>query len=124
MAGADGKPMWVPEADLDRLRSHAPPRSTRLLPPSDPWLQARDRDLVVPEEARRKTIWGAIGNPGVVLSDGEVVGTWRAKTQRKNLAVTVVPFDRPTVRTRKELVDEADRLALARGLNEAQLGFA
>jgi hypothetical protein len=115
---------WVPEAALDRLRSAGLPRMTRLLAPGDPWLQARDRELVLPDKDRRKAVWPAIGNPGVLLVDGEVVGTWRAKTQRKRLVVTVQPMASVSVRTRAEIEDEAGLMAASRGLEsfEVDLG--
>jgi len=115
---------WLPEAALERLRAAALPRLTRLLAPGDPWLQARDRDLVLPDKDRHKAVWGAIGNPGVVLVDGEVVGTWRAKTQRKRLVVTVQPLEPVSGRTRAEIDEEAGLVAASRGLDafEVDLG--
>jgi hypothetical protein len=115
---------WVPEAALEKLRSAGLPRMTRLLAPGDPWLQARDRELVLPDKDRRKSVWGAIGNPGVVLVDGDVVGTWRAKTQRQRLVVTVQPMESVSRRTRAEIEDEAGLMAASRGLDsfEVDLG--
>lgn len=86
----DGRSAWLPQDAVDALRAAAPPRLVRLLPPSDPYLSARD--LLVPDRARQKVIWRPIGSPGVLLVDGEVAGTWRAKLVRSALEVTVTPF--------------------------------
>ncbi len=123
VTGPEGNGGWVPEAALPRLREAEPPRLVRLLPPSDPWLQARDRELMVPDEARRKLIWGAIGNPGVLLVDGEAAGIWRAKVQRKRLVVTIDGFRSGPARLRVEIEHEAGLLASSRGQDDAAVEF-
>ena len=60
-----------------------PPAGTVLLGSHDLFLQARDRDTIVPDRARAKELWRTIGRPGAVLSDGDVVGTWRARKAGK-----------------------------------------
>jgi hypothetical protein len=121
VSSSDGSGGWLPESALDRLRTAERPRLTRLLPPADPWLQARDRELLAPDPARRKAIWGAIGNPGVVLVNGEVIGTWRAKTQRRQLVVTVDGFAAVPGRTRSQIEAEADLVARSRALDSSTL---
>lgn len=116
-----GGPAWVGADALERLREAGPLRSTRLLAPSDPWLQARDRELLVPDEARRKAIWGAIGGPGVVLVDGEVAGTWRSKVVRKRLMVTVEEFADLAPTVRREVEAESDLLAAARDVGGSEV---
>lgn len=118
---------WLTPAALDRARDAEPPRATRLLPPSDPWLQARDREVVVPDAERRKVVWRAIGNPGAVLVDGEVVGVWRATSPRAGrFAVTVEAFGSPTPRLRGEIEAEARLVAAARGADPetVEVGYA
>jgi winged helix DNA-binding protein len=115
---------WVPDGALARLSQAGPPRLTRLLPPSDPWLQARDRELVIPDPGRRKAVWGVIGNPGVVLVDGEVVGTWRARTQRARLVLTVDAFVRVSRTVRAEIEAEATLLATSRAVPASEVVFA
>lgn len=54
------------------------PKTTRLLPPGDPYLLARDREIVMPDKQNRSQLWPQ-GNvpPGGLLVDGELAGTWR-----------------------------------------------
>lgn len=113
---------WVAEEDLDDLRAAAPLRLTRLLPPGDPWLQARDRDLIVPVGGRQREVWRVLGNPGVVLVDGEVAGLWRAKAG-KRLAVSITPFEGLSRRVTAEVEAEAQLVAAGRGAKDADVTF-
>jgi hypothetical protein len=74
----DGRRAWLPEDSVPELRSAARhlagrrpaagPAPVRLLPPSDPFLQTRDRALLVPDAARRAAVWRALSSPGACLS--------------------------------------------------------
>jgi hypothetical protein len=68
-------------ADLPALLEAPAPSGVRLLPPYDPWLQQRERALLVADAGRRRLLWRASGNPGVVVADGEIVATWRPARQ-------------------------------------------
>lgn len=118
----DGKTAWLPEDCVDALRNPPPPPDLRLLPAGDPFLQARDRQLLVPDQDRHSQVWKVLGNPGVLLVDGDITGVWRAKLAgRKALEVTVTAFEplsKPMVAT---LTDEANRLAAIRGVPEARV---
>lgn len=121
----DGRRTWLPEEDLDALRTAPDPDYVRLLPPLDPYLQARDRDLTVPDTARQKEIWRVLGNPGAVLANGEVVAVWRARTAgRKGLDVGVRAFDRLPAGVGKAIEAEAVRLAGLRGLTDVRVSTA
>jgi hypothetical protein len=112
----DGRAGWLPAGALGALRGAPSPRFVRLLPPSDPYLQARDRTLIVPERSRHKELWAVLGSPGAVLVDGEVAGVWRAKRAgRDRLELTVRPFRPLTGGERAELDDEAERVGAVRG---------
>jgi hypothetical protein len=89
----------------------------RLLPAGDPFLQPRDRDLLVPDKDRQSEVWKVLGNPGVVLTDGEITGTWRAKLSKKRLDVNVTLFEP----ARHPLTAEAERIATARGVTDVRL---
>ena len=61
----------------------------RLLGPYDLLVQGKDRDLLVPEAAHRKQLWPALGRPGPLLADGEIVGCWRPRAKGKKLDLEV-----------------------------------
>ena len=73
----EGRAGMVAEDDVAALRAARRRDVVRLLPPSDPYLQGRDRELLVPDPAHRKQIWTSLGAPGVVVSGVDVVGVWR-----------------------------------------------
>lgn len=121
----DGRRAWLPEERVDALRA-APPAGdvVRLLPPSDPFLQARDRDLLVPERARQKAVWRILGNPGAVLAGGEVAGVWRARAAGKGrLELTVQPFEGVPAARRGAIEVEAERVAGARGATDVGVRY-
>ncbi len=118
----EGRQTWFAAADVAALENPPEPDVVRLLPPSDPLLQARDRRTLVPDEGHHKQVWRVLGNPGVLLASGEIVATWRAKTAgRKRLDVTIEPLMplRPADRVAAE--DEAARVAAARGFLDVRV---
>lgn len=108
-ADVEGQRRWVlpggPPGD--------PVRGTRLLAPFDPFLQTRDRELLVPDAARRKELWPTLGRPGAVLVDGEPAGVWRPRAAGGRLAVLLTPWR--DVRL-ADVEDQAEQLAVTRGL--------
>ena len=120
----DGRRAWLPTAAVDALRSAERPSGVRFVPPMDPLLQARDRDVLVPDRTRQKEVWRILGNPGAVLVDGEIAGVWRAKVAgRKRIDLTVTTFDPLDATRRKHLDEEAAEVARARGVPEASVAY-
>lgn len=121
----DGRPAYLPAEDLPALENPPEPDVVRLLPPWDPFLQARDRTLLVPDKARQKEVWKILGNPGALLADGELAGTWRAKgSGRKRLEFTLTPFWPLPAPVKKAAEAEAERVAAARGFADLRVGWA
>jgi hypothetical protein len=87
----------------------------RLVGPYDPYLQLRDRDLLVADEARRKDLWRVLGRPGAVVADGEIVGTWRPRASGRRLTVRLKPWGPLAARDRALVREQAERLADHRG---------
>ena len=112
----EGQRRWLLADDVDLLGS--PPETTRLLGPYDLYLQGKDRPLLVHDQARAKALWPVIGRPGAVLVDGEVVGTWRPRTAGRRLRLEVVLWSARRT-SRKDVADQAERLAAHRGVDLA-----
>ena len=115
----DGARHHLLEADAPALSDPPAVRAVRLLGPFDLHLQARDRQLLVPESAARKDLWRALGRPGAVLAGAELVGSWRPRTAGKKLRVAFTLWDGsdPTA----AMVKQAERLAAWRGKEFAGL---
>ena len=107
---AEAKRRWMLAEDLDALDAlpDAQTAPTLLLGPHDPYLDPRDRELLLPDKRLRRLVWKPVGNPGVVLCGGRVAGIWKSKTQRGRLQLTVTLWQPPapglenTIRQRAE----------------------
>jgi hypothetical protein len=110
----DGRARWLLTDDLDRLSSPPAAAGVRLLPPRDPLLALRDRASLVPAELHR-VVWRSSGAPGVVLLDGRLVATWRARTTGTRLAVGVDPFTSLPATARGQVEAEVAAIASLRG---------
>jgi len=99
-----GRRLFLHPDDLSAARSASRPRGVWLLPPNDPVLELGDRELLVPAAADRKRVWRATANPGVLLVDGAVGGTWR----RRGGTVTVTPFGSLSATHRRQLSADTD----------------
>jgi hypothetical protein len=97
----------------DELLVRAPaaePAPARLLPSGDTFflLQGAERELLVPDAARRSSLWTSRVWPGAVLVDGEVVGTWR----RSGAEVSVEPWLALAEPARRAVEAEAESFPL------------
>lgn len=111
-ADTDRGRAWV--MGLNDLRDPPDPGPTRLVPAYDPLLQSPDRASLVPERAHQRAVWRSVANPGVVVADPTVVGTWRGRTRGRRFDITISPFDDYAIAL-DEVEPDARRIALARG---------
>ena len=117
-AGMRRQPSFVLAEDVQALADAGAATRTgtlRVLGPFDPYLQVRDRELVVPDEARRKDLWPVLGRPGAVVVDGEVVGTWRPRASAKRLTMLIQLWRPLRAAESTALQEQAERLAAHRG---------
>lgn len=117
----DGRCCCILKEDLGVLRDAPHAGGARFLPPNDPFLAQRDRAVLIPERELRRKVWKPVGNPGVLLIDGEPVGIWRAKAKSRRLEITLETWSPIPARRRTELEQEADIVARLRGRTEAVL---
>ncbi|MFE6104777.1 winged helix DNA-binding domain-containing protein [Streptomyces laurentii] len=115
---------WILTADLDALTGAGPaPKGVRLLPPRDPYTQPLDRATLV-DPRHHRAVWKTVGDPGTVLVDGGIAGTWRARTSGKKASLRVSAFDAPwRERDKKALRAEAERIAVLRGAASVDVAF-
>lgn len=132
----DDRPSWLLSDDVDALQSTqahlAPPKQLgiRLLPPSDPYTQMRDRETIVAKEHRRQ-VWRTVGTPGTVLARGTIIGTWQARiggrpdapATGRTLTLTIDSFLPVPTLHRDQLQAEAEQVALLRGAATARVQF-
>lgn len=117
-----GGTAWVLTADLEALRSAAPPDGVRLLPPHDPYLQMRDRETIL-DTRRHAEVWRAAGAPGAVLAGGRIVGCWRSRTRGLRLRVAITTFEPLSSRELEALHAEVEMLAMVRGASSAEVAL-
>ena len=120
----DGSRRFLLAEDADALADPPAAAGVRLLPNLDPLLAARDRELLIPDEAVRKRVWKMLGGPGVVLVDGRVGGLWRPAKKGKRLVVTVEPLGPLSRAAEAALGEEAERLAPFRGATTGEVALA
>jgi hypothetical protein len=113
---------WMLTEDLEALRSSPAPKAVRLLPPRDPYTSMRDRETIVDKKYHRE-VWKTAGEPGTVLTTGEIRGVWRPRKTGRKLTITVTTFRPLKDRDRKSLLDEAEQVASLRGASSVAVEF-
>ena len=112
----EGKARWLLSADRDALAHPCGPQE-RLLGPHDPYLDTRDRDVLLPDKALQKLVWRTVGNPGAVVLDGRISGVWTARTVRDRLELSVTAWQAFSARQQSMLEIRAQEYAAFRGLS-------
>ena len=85
--------------------------------PHDPYLDTRDRDVLLPDKALQKLVWRTVGNPGAVVLDGRISGVWTARTVRDRLELSVTAWQAFSARQQSMLEIRAQEYAAFRGLS-------
>ncbi len=113
---------WMLDADVDALRAEAIPEGVRLLPPRDPYAQLRDRETIV-EKKYHRDVWRTSGDPGTVLANGEIAGTWRPQKKGRKLTIAVKTFEDLVERHLVAVRAEAEQIAVLRGATSVTVEF-
>ncbi|MFF0817474.1 DNA glycosylase AlkZ-like family protein [Rhodococcus sp. NPDC003318] len=119
----DGRAGSVLAGDLPALTDTHRDRSVRLLGPFDPYLQLKDRAVLVPDAALVKSLWPTLGRPGAIAVGGELVGVWRPRSTGRTLTVQAVPWQTITEATRTAVEERAAELADFRGVGFGGVAF-
>ena len=111
----DGKRRWVLAEDLNLLSQGEEGEQLLLLGSHDPYLDLRDRELILPDKARQRQVWKTVGNPGAVLLGGRVIGFWSVRTRGDKLDAAVTLFEALEPAQRSRLEELAQGYAAFRG---------
>lgn len=117
----EGGKAWLHRQDVACITSLVMPEGARLLPPHDPYLQMRDRATLIPDRTLHSRLWRAVGNPGGVVADGKLVGTWRGRKKGRELALTVELFEPVAGKVREEIEAEASAIAPFKGCTSTEV---
>lgn len=113
---AAGKARYVLAADLDALRTAVCDTGAwRMLGPHDPYLDLRDRTVLLDDVQKQRIVWQTVSNPGALLCGGRIAGVWRQKQQKAALSVEMVLFEPADAAARQSLEQEAAQYAAFRG---------
>jgi hypothetical protein len=103
---------WLLAEDEPEIRApEIPTAPARLLPSGDAYflfLQAPERELLVPRQDQRERLWTSRVWPGALLVDGEIRGTWR----RAQHTMRVEPWGHLSRKAREAVEAEARALPL------------
>lgn len=110
-----GKIRYMLSADMECL-SAAESCGDRmlLLGAHDPYLDMRDRTIILENQSFHKDVWKYVANPGVILKCGRIIGTWRAKTLKDKLDLSMTVWESAGVSEQKKLKNLAEEYAAFR----------
>ena len=98
-------------ADLPLLCRETPPSGLRLLGAHDPYLDLRDREVILENKTLQRRVWRTVANPGAVLEDGRVVGIWKSKTDKDRLEIRAELWESLPGSRVRQIQDWAERYA-------------
>ena len=113
---AAGKKAFILQSDRESFRRADTEESLLLLGPHDPYLDIRDRAILLEDTAAQRQVWRTVGNPGVILKSGKIIGIWKTRTQREKLSVTTTLWQPLSTPEQKELERQMEGYASFRGL--------
>ena len=88
-----------------------------LLGPHDPYLDLRDRSLVLEDPRLQRLVWRTVANPGAILEGGRIIGCWRGKTRGEQLELILTLWRQQEAARRERLQELGEALAAFRGLS-------
>lgn len=118
----EGKERHILDSDRESLLSAVAPakgagQRLLLLSAHDPYLDQRDREVILEDKARHREVWRTVANPGAVLKDGRIIGIWKAKARKGQLDLSISPWEAITTQEQQLLGSLAEGFAAFKGLH-------
>ncbi len=120
---AEGKEGYMLSADIELLlhpeagHPEGGGGELLLLGAHDPYLDLPDRSVILPDAALQKRVWKTVANPGAVLKEGKIVGTWKTKTAKDKLEIAVTLFEELEPGEKQKILTCAEEYAAFRRLD-------
>ena len=120
---AEGKTCYMLSADMDGLLSaEGDEEKLILLGAHDPYLDMKDRAIILENQSFHKTVWKFVANPGAVLRRGRIIGTWKTKTLKDKLDISITAWETVTSAEQQALEQLAEEYAAFRLLRIRNCG--
>ena len=113
---AAGKKAFILQSDRESFRCADTEEALLLLGPHDPYLDIRDRAILLEDTAAQRQVWRTVGNPGVILKSGKIIGIWKTRIQREKLSVTTTLWQPLSAPEQRELERQIEGYASFCGL--------
>ena len=114
----EGKTCYMLSADMDSLLSaDSDEEKLILLGAHDPYLDMKDRTIILENKSFHKTVWRFVANPGAVLKGGRIIGTWKTKTLKDKLEISMTLWEPTQPSEQQQLKSLAEEYAAFRLLN-------
>lgn len=91
-------------------------RRLMLLGPHDPYLDLRDRSLILEAPRLQRLVWKTVGNPGAVLEGGVIKGFWRSAVKKGKLELKLTLWQQPDRAMAQRLAELGEEWACFRRL--------
>ena len=101
--------------DLPALLAAEEGEEVKLLGAHDPYLDLRDRIVILDNQALHKMVWQTVANPGVVLKGGRIIGHWKTNMQKKQMHLTITLYEKVSASQQKQLEQMSQEYAAFRG---------
>lgn len=113
----EGRTRYLLADELDALlESGGEEERLLLLGPHDPYLDLRDRWVVLADPALQRRVWRTVSNPGALVQGGEILGIWTAKVREGRMELRIDAWNRLTSRQRRQAEEQAQAYAAFRKL--------
>lgn len=87
-----------------------------LLSAHDPYLDQRDRTILLENKALHQAVWKTVANPGAVIRAGRIIGIWKTKKMQNTLDLSIELWEAVSLQEKKHLEILAEDLAAFRRL--------
>ncbi len=108
----DGRKRFLLCEDEQALFGAEPcPEEIHLLGAHDPYLDLRDRQVILEDKSLQRHVFQTIANPNVILRGGKIIGVWMAPVRNRKMTVSFSLWGSLAEKEKKRLKEMAEKYA-------------